>query len=312
MKPKESFRIVFMGSPDFAVPSLDLLHQNGFRVAGVVTGPDKKRGRGNELSPTPVKKKALELGLPVIEVEDLKETTFHNQLEELSPDLFVVVAFRVLPKSILQIPAIGSINLHASLLPKYRGAAPIHRAVMNGDAETGATIFFLDEKVDTGNYLMQLKTPIGSHETTGEVYNRLMTEGGRLLLRAVKVIRSGNYKLHQQDDTKATSAPKIFQNDCLVHFDRSCEAVHNQIRGLSPFPGAFTFLDGKRLKLYRSSPLPEVSLEVGQMKSVDHKLYIGCASGAVEILELQLEGKKTTDGASFVRGYSGAGKVGEQ
>jgi methionyl-tRNA formyltransferase len=302
-------RIVFMGSPDFAVPSLQQLHQNGYEIVGVVTGTDKKRGRGSELSPTPVKKAALELSLNVLEVDDLKSPDFSQQLATLRPDLFIVVAFRVLSKSLLEIPTIGSINLHASLLPKYRGAAPIHRAVMNGDRETGVTIFFLDERVDTGKYLVQRNVSIGPNETTGDIYSKLMHTGAELLVAAAETIKNGDYALIPQDDSKASPAPKLFSNDCIVDFDKNADVVHNQIRGLSPFPTAFTMLDDKRFKILRTMAHPEVKIPVGKLHFVDGVPYIGCNSGAVELVEVQIEGKRATDGASFARGYQGKGII---
>lgn len=298
-----------MGSPDFAVPSLQQLHQKGYEIVAVVTGTDKKRGRGSELSPTPVKKAALELRLNVLEVDDLKTPEFAQQLEDLRPDLFIVVAFRVLSKSLLQVPTIGSINLHASLLPKYRGAAPIHRAVMNGDRETGVTIFFLDEKVDTGKYLVQRSVSVGPNETTGDIYSKLMYTGAELLVAATETIKNGNYALIPQDDSKASPAPKLFQNDCIIDFDKSADVVHNQIRGLSPFPTAFTLLDDKRLKILRTISHSDVQLPAGKLHLLDGVPYIGCNSGAVELVELQIEGKRATDGVSFARGYQGKGII---
>lgn len=298
-----------MGSPDFAVPSLQQLHQKGYEIVAVVTGTDKKRGRSSELSPTPVKKAALELRLNVLEVDDLKTPEFAQQLEDLRPDLFIVVAFRVLSKSLLQVPTIGSINLHASLLPKYRGAAPIHRAVMNGDRETGVTIFFLDEKVDTGKYLVQRSVSVGPNETTGDIYYKLMHTGAELLVAATETIKNGSYALIPQDDSKASPAPKLFQNDCIIDFDKSADVVHNQIRGLSPFPTAFTLLDDKRLKILRTISHSDVQLPAGKLHLLDGVPYIGCNSGAVELVELQIEGKRATDGVSFARGYQGKGII---
>lgn len=302
-------RVIFMGSPDFAVASLKKLHQDGVEIVAVVTGPDKRRGRGNETSPTPVKHEANTLGLNVIEADNLKDTGLHSEFSSLKPDLFVVVAFRILPPEMLKIPKIGSINLHASLLPKYRGAAPIHRAVMNGDSETGATIFFLDENVDTGNYIAQTKIKIAPHETTGEVYQRLMKLGADLLSDAIRDIKSGKYKLQKQDKTQVSLAPKLFTKDCIIDFAKPAEDVHNQIRGLSPVPAAFTLIDQKRLKIYKSKPIPNVSIPQGEYHIVDEKPVIGCKSGAVELLEVQLEGKKATDGTSFAHGYSGEGHI---
>lgn len=302
-------RIVFMGSPEFAVPSLEKLAASGHEIVGVVTGVDKKRGRGNELSPTVVKSAALNFGLSVIETDDVKSVAFEEALSVLKPDLLVVVAFKVLPANILKIPAIGSVNLHASLLPKYRGAAPIHWAVMNGEKETGVTVFFLDEQIDTGNYLLQSGVEIGSDETTGDIYKKLMDLGAEKLREAVDAIASGTYQLHKQDDTKAIKAPKLFQEHCIIRFDERAEVVHNQIRGLSPLPTAYCILDGKKLKVYKSKVVKNDLLlansGAGQILSQSSEFIVGCGQGAIELLEVQLEGKKRTDGASFLRGYSG-------
>jgi methionyl-tRNA formyltransferase len=305
------FRIIFMGTPDFAVPSLELLHQKGYDIAAVVTGPDKKRGRGSELTPTPVKKAAVNLNLPVIETDNLKSDTFTDQIMRLQPDLIIVVAFRILPPSVLAVPKIGSVNLHASLLPKYRGAAPIHHAVMNGEPQTGATVFFLDHNVDTGACLSQVTTEIGPDETTGEVYTRLMHSGAELLTRTVEDIRMSRQVPIPQDDSLATAAPKLFPKDCEVSFNRPAIEVHNHIRGLSPNPGAFTWLDGKRLKLQHSSVGPVVDVkDAGLVVSLDDQFLVSCANSESVILhQVQLEGKKSIDGPSFLRGYSGAKKM---
>jgi methionyl-tRNA formyltransferase len=305
------FRIIFMGTPDFAVPSLNELHQRGFDIAAVVSGPDKKRGRGSELSATPVKKAAVNLGLKVIETDNLKSELFAAQIKALKPDLLVVVAFRILPPSVLAIPCVGSVNLHASLLPKYRGAAPIHHAVMNGEEKTGATIFFLDDNVDTGSCLSRIETAIGPDETTGDVYERLMHLGAGLLADTVEDIRNGNHNALPQDHSQATLAPKLFQQHCEVDFNRPALQVHNQIRGLSPHPCAFSWIDGKRLKLLRSTVGSGVSEHpAGEILSMDDKFIVTCANGSfVELLQVQLEGKKSTDGNSFLRGYSGAKKM---
>lgn len=303
-------RIVFMGSPDFAVASLEALAQAGFSIVSVVTGPDKRRGRGGTLSPTPVKIAAQRYNLPVIEVDNLRDPDFADQLAALKPDLLVVVAFRVLPRTILDIPTRGSVNLHASLLPAYRGAAPIHRAVMNGESRTGTTVFFLDERVDTGSYIAQCQTFIDPNETTGEVYDRLMHLGAQLLVHSVKQIKAGTYTLTPQDDALATPAPKLYATDCVIDFSKPASVVHNQIRGLTPYPGAHTWLDGKRLKVQQSLPGPSTQLESGRIHFHDGKLLVSCADNTTIALEkVQLEGKKPVDGAAFFNGYSGDGRI---
>lgn len=297
-----------MGSPDFAIPSLEKLHASDHEIVSVVSNVDKRRGRGGGTSPTPVKARAQELDLPVITVDDLSSSDFAEQLAALDADLFVVVAFRILPAKILEMPSIGSVNLHASLLPKYRGAAPIHWAVMNGEEETGCSIFFLDEQVDTGAIIRQEKTPIGENETTGEVYNRLKEMGSNVLLTAVDEIASGHYATHEQDDKKATPAPKLFTEDCKVDFDRPAREVHNKIRGLSPFPTAWTILDDLKFNMYRSKVGPDRNLKPGEVL-FDEELFVGCADDTVILEEVQLQGKKRMDARDFMHGYNGAGII---
>jgi methionyl-tRNA formyltransferase len=303
----KSLRIVFMGSPEFAVPSLEKLHHGPHNIISVVTGMDKRRGRGTDTSPTAVKKAALRFEIPVIEVENLKSPDFIGSLKNCNADLFVVVAFRVLPGKVLEIPKIGSINLHASLLPRYRGAAPIHHAVMNGETETGCTVFFLDEKVDTGNILMQEKTVIGPHENTGAVYERLMHMGADLLFRSVNRIAGGDYELHRQNDEMASPAPKIYPEDCRIDFSENKSRVYNKIRGLSPFPGAWAVLDGQRFRIHEARPADYSSTDIRPAQIIfdDQKVLAGCSNGAVELLKVQLEGKKTLDAMEFFRGYKG-------
>lgn len=291
-----------MGSPDFAIPSLEAIHNSSHTIKAVVSNVDKRRGRGSEKAPTPVKAKALELGLPVIEVEDLKSPDFAKQLEVLEADLFVVVAFRILPKHVLEIPKIGSVNLHASLLPKYRGAAPIHWAVINGEEETGCTIFFLDEQVDTGKIILQKDITIGDNETTGEVYSRLMEQGSLALLEAVNQIGENTYSTIEQDDLAASPAPKLFREDCHVDFNKPAKKVHDKIRGLSPFPTAWANLDGEKFNMYRSKLGAYANIDPGELLVKEGKLLVGCSDGTVELLEIQLPGKKRMNTETFLQG----------
>lgn len=300
-------RIVFMGSPDFAIPSLEKLYQSEHEIAAVVSNVDKRRGRRAKPTPTPVKKKALELELPVIEVENLKDSSFYRKLKAVEADLFVVVAFRILPPEVLKLPGKGSINLHASLLPKYRGAAPIHWAVINGEEKTGCTIFFLDEEVDTGKIIKQKETPIGPNETTGDVYERLKKLGSDLVLEAVSEIDRGTYRVVSQDDEQATPAPKLFTDDCKVDFHQSAQKVHNKIRGLSPFPTAWAELDELKFNMYRSELGPSKDLAPGQMAMEGDDLLVGCEPGTIILKEVQLEGKRRMEGKEFMNGYSGIG-----
>jgi len=292
-----------MGSPEFAVPSLEKLANSQHNILAVVSGPDKRRGRGSKKEPTDVKRTALELKLPVIDVVDLNDSQFQDELKELNPDLFVVVAFRILPREILDIPRKGSVNLHASLLPKYRGAAPIHHAVMNGESETGCTVFFINEKVDTGLIIGRKKTYIGSDETTGELYKRLKTVGADLLLESINKIETGNYEPVQQNHSQATAAPKLFREDARIDFNRPGPDVHNKIRGLSPFPGAWCMYGDKKMNLYRSAIGPDIDLKPGELAVSDDKLLTGCKEGTVELIEVQLPGTKRMSGREFANGY---------
>ena len=300
--------IIFFGTPDFAIPSLEILHHSTHNIKAVVTNVNKRRGRGGLTSPTPVKEKAIELGLPIIEVQDLNSDEFLDSLSSLNADLFVVVAFRILPKHILKLPKIGSVNLHASLLPKYRGAAPIHWAVINGEKETGCTIFFLDEKVDTGKVIIQKETQIGWKENTGDIYKRLMKMGSEVLLEAINLIASGNYSTQIQDDTRATPAPKINKKHTHVDFNLSVDEIYNKIRGLSPFPTAWASLKGYTINFYKAKIGSKLDIDVGEILIKDDKLFVGCKDGTLELLEIQMPGKKRMKVSHFLRGNSLEGK----
>lgn len=302
-------KIVFMGSPDFAIPSLEKLDASGHEIVSVVSNVDKRRGRGGDKSPTPVKARAIELNLPVIGVENLKSETFSEQLKTLKADLFVVVAFRILPRPLLEIPEKGAINLHASLLPKYRGAAPIHWAIINGEEKTGCSIFFLDENVDTGSILKQKETPIGPNETTGDVYDRLKEMGSELLLNAIDEIEEGSYTLKPQDDSEATPAPKLFKEDCKIDFNNPAKKVHNKIRGLSPFPTAWATLDDLKFNLYRSRISSTKRLRPGQIGIDDGEMIVGSNDYDLILEEVQIQGKHRMSGRDFMNGYSGTGII---
>lgn len=308
-------RIVFMGSPDFAVPALEkLATQRPHQIVGVVSGTDKKRGRGGALSPTPVKAKALALGLPVIHADRLRDNTaLEQQLRALDPDLFVVVAFKILPDALLSIPRLGSVNVHASLLPKFRGAAPIHHAVMQGETETGCTIFRLDSGIDTGGIITQVRTPIGPMESTGEVYARLMEIGSDALLEAVSLLAQGKATFTPQNHEAATPAPKLFDEHCRLDFTQPAVQVHNHIRGLSPFPTAYTLLDGARMKVLDSEPViipPGHPLEARKPGSVfwdeaAGSVWVRCGEDAVSLGQVRFEGKRQMSAREFFRGWSG-------
>lgn len=297
-------RIVFMGTPDFAVPSLKALVEAGFKPIAVVTGPDKAKGRGQNVSSTAVKMAADALGIQTFLMpEDVKSESFSEAIKELEPDIIIVVAFRILPESVFSQARLGTFNLHGSLLPKYRGAAPINRAIMAGDEETGVTTFLLQQKVDTGNILIKRKMTVGLNETAGEVHDRMSILGAGVVVETVRLILSGAYVATTQDHSQASPAPKIFREDCEIDWTKPALAVHNHIRGLSPYPGAFTHFNGKQLKVFSSVLGPQVSVTVsGQVLANELSLLVSCGSGSLELLTVQLEGKKAMSTAEFLRG----------
>lgn len=293
-----------MGTPDFAVPSLEILLDNGYDIPAVVTSPDKPGGRLG-LQQSAVKKFAAGRGLRVLQPEKLKNPGFLNVLRSLKADLQVVVAFRMLPEVVWNMPPLGTMNLHGSLLPKYRGAAPINWAIINGETETGLTTFLLKHEIDTGDLLLQERVPIGENETAGELHDRMMHIGARLVLKSVRAIESGDFRPMPQPEAEASHAPKIFKETCRIDFNQPLQKVHNFIRGLSPHPGAWTELDGKTLKILRSlkdtekpSGLPGEFFSDGK-----NFLKISALNGYVQVLELQLEGKKRMGVQEFLRGY---------
>jgi len=298
-------RIVFMGTADFGIPTLRILHEK-HDVAAVVTGPDKPQGRGRVLRPTPVKTAAVELGIPVLSPESLKDPSFVGRLGDIGADLFFVVAFRILPREVFTIPPEGTVNLHGSLLPDYRGAAPINWAVINGDERTGLTTFFIDENIDTGDIILQTTVEIGPDETAGELYERMKELGAGLSLRTVELIESGKAFPKRQPVSSARPAPKLRKEDGRIDWGRDAASIHNQVRGMNPFPGAFTDWEGGPLKIHRTKLIDRDSpgtpgLVTGA--SPRRGLTVSCGRGELEIIELQPPGKKAMDGASFVRGY---------
>lgn len=304
---KRDLRIVFMGTPDFAVPSLDILIKNGYRVVGVVTATDKYGGRGNkQLLESAVKQYALKQGIPILQPEKLRDPEFLAQLQALQANLQVVVAFRMLPEVVWNMPEYGTFNLHGSLLPRFRGAAPINWAVINGEAQTGVTTFFIQHQIDTGDVLFQESMPIGENETAGEVHDRMMELGAQAVLKTVRAIEGNDYHLQPQDHTLATKAPKIFHDTCEIDFHQSTETVHNFIRGLSPYPAAWTRLDGEKLKIFRTlKEFTKPDQPPGQFIS-DNKSFIKVATedGYLQLLELQLQGRKRMRIKDFLNGYT--------
>ena len=299
-----------MGTPEFAVASLDILIQNNYNVAAVVTVPDKPAGRGQHIQQSAIKKYALEKGLPILQPEKLKDEDFINELKKLNADLQLVVAFRMLPEVVWNMPPLGTYNLHGSLLPKYRGAAPINWAIINGETESGVTTFKLKHEIDTGNMLFQAKTPITETTTAGELHDSLMHIGAELILKTVKAVDSGDYKLLPQNDTEIIHAPKLFKETCKINWNNSAEKIHNLIRGLSPYPTAFTeYMDKKNqtlgIKIYSAEKeISTHALAIGSIIS-DNKtsLKVACSNGFISIKELQIAGKKRMFVDEFLRGF---------
>ncbi len=296
-----------MGTPGFAVPSLEILYKAGYEIAGVVTATDKYGGRGNKkLIESPVKKFAQEHNIPVLQPPNLKAPEFVEALQQLKADIQIVVAFRMLPRIVWDMPPLGTINLHGSLLPRYRGAAPIHWAVINGEQETGVTSFFLKHKIDTGDMLFQAKMSIGEDETTGEVHDRMMILGAEVVLKSIQAVEEDDYVLEEQDNSKVTKAPKIYTETCEIDFDQTTIAVHNFIRGLSPFPVAWTLLDDQKLKIFRSAKeISTHNFQTGKFIS-DNKNFIKVTTkdGYVHLLDIQMQGRKRMEVKTFLNGYT--------
>lgn len=301
----KKLRIVYMGTPDFAVPSLKILVENNYDIAAVITAPDKPKGRGQKLSQSPVKEYAESVGLKIMQPTNLKDAEFQAELASLNANLQIIVAFRMLPEAVWSMPEIGTFNLHASLLPQYRGAAPIHWAVMNGETETGLTTFFLKHEIDTGSIIMQEKEPISPTDTTGEVYNRLMEKGADLVLKTVKAIENEPYELKPQDENQNLKhAPKLFKENTELKWTEPAEKLYNYVRALNPFPTAWAVINGKKYKILESSIINKDSKgEAGQLIT-DHKnyLHIQCNPGVLSLEVIQPEGKKRMGIADFFRG----------
>lgn len=304
----KELRIIYMGTPEFAVTSLNALVEAGCNVVAVITAPDKPAGRGMELQQSAVKKYAISKNLPVLQPEKLKNPAFLEELKALKADLQICVAFRMLPELVWNMPTMGTINLHGSLLPQYRGAAPINWAVINGEKETGVTTFKLKHEIDTGDILLQESFPIKDTDTAGTVHDIMMHVGAGLLLKTVKGLADGSLKEMPQllsADQPLRHAPKIFTETCEINTAQSIEAVYNLIRGLSPYPAAFTFLKGKKLKIYRAEKINTTPDQGAGEFNTDGKtfLHLACSDGWLNLLEIQLEGKKRMLTEDFLRGY---------
>lgn len=302
--PKD-LRIVFMGTPEFAVATLQKLVEAGKNIVAVVTAPDKPAGRGMQLKASPVKEYALSKGLKILQPEKLKAPEFIEELKALQPDLGVVVAFRMLPEVVWSMPRLGTFNVHASLLPQYRGAAPIHWAVINGEKETGVTTFFLKHEIDTGDIILQQKTNIGDDETTGELYQRLMQMGAELALQTVNNIEQGTIITHPQPTYDTLKpAPKIQKEMCRIDWNKNARDIVNLIRGMQPIPGAFTIYDDKILKVHKAIVIPEShQLKAGTVLIAENRLLVAVQDAFVQLLEVQPEGKKRMSADEFIRGY---------
>ncbi len=306
-----NLRIIFMGTPEFAVPSLEKLVDGGYNIVAVITAPDKPSGRGMQMNESAVKKYASSKGLKILQPEKLKNPEFINELKELHADLQVVVAFRMLPEVVWNMPPLGTINLHGSLLPQYRGAAPINWAIINGEKETGVTTFKLQHQIDTGDILLQKKISIGEEENAGQLHDRMMMIGAELLLETVNELVNDNLREVAQSHAPNVTpgalhhAPKIFTEDCEIKWQKGVDEIYNLVRGLAPYPGAFTFLKEKKLKIFSTKKEYSNTTENPGELVTDNKTFLkfACNNGYIKVIELQLEGKKKMSVADFLRGW---------
>ena len=299
-------KLVFFGTPEFAVPTLDALHDSDHEILGVVTSPDKRSGRGLKVKSSAIKKCSEKYGLPIYEPENTKSNQLHSTLKRINPDIYVVVAYKILPESILNIPPRGAINLHASLLPKYRGAAPVNHAILNGETETGLTTFLIQKKVDTGDLLLQQSLSIDNTVTTGEALSKLSFLGANLIIKTLDALAQNKIKPIKQDGDKATFAPKISVQDCKINWSNPALMIHNQIRAFSPKPGAFTFYKNKRVKLYGSKVLQNLHngrLLPGEIEYTNSLLKIGTGTEPIQTANIQIEGKKKLPVDQFILGF---------
>lgn len=301
----KDLRIIFLGTPDFASASLKMLVENKINVVAVITAPDKPKGRGKKLGTSAVKDYALEANIPILQPTNLKDHSFLEELRNFKADLQIVVAFRMLPVAVWDMPRLGTFNLHASLLPQYRGAAPINWAIINGEKETGVTTFLLRHEIDTGEIIFQESEPIHDHDNVGSLYQRLMSRGANLVLKTTLSIQNGDYpQIPQKTDIQLKSAPKIFKEDCKVEWNEKAKNVRNFIRGLSPYPGAWTILNDKTFKLFEVEATTEMAKSPGSPEVIQKELYIHCKDFKLKVLSLQMEGKRRMNTEEFLRGYS--------
>jgi len=299
-------KLVFFGTPDFAVPTLDALHDSSHEILGVVTSPDKKSGRGLKVTSAAIKKSAEKYSLPIYQPESTGSEQLHSILKQINPDIYVVVAYKILPESILNIPPRGAVNLHASLLPKYRGAAPVNHAILNGETETGLTTFLIQKKVDTGDLLLQQSLSIDNSVTAGEALSKLSFLGADLVIKTLDSLAQNKIKPIKQDGNKATFAPKISVQDCKINWSNPALMIHNQIRAFSPKPGAFTFYKNKRVKLFGSKVLQNLHnarLLPGEIDHTNSIFNIGTGTEPIQITNIQIEGKKKLPVDQFILGF---------
>ena len=299
-------KLVFFGSPDFALPTLNALNESPHDVLGVVTSPDQKSGRGLKIQSSSVKKMAEKFGIPIFQPVELNDDEFISTIKQINPDIYVVVAYKILPESILMIPNRGAVNLHASLLPKYRGAAPVHHAILHGESQTGLTTFLIQKKVDTGDLLLQKTFYIDSSTTTGEALEKLSYIGADLIIDTLDGLSSNSITPRKQDDKSATLAPKIKIEDCKINWNNSAENIHNQIRAFTPTPGAFTLYKNQRIKLFWSKiakMVRDVELQPGHINYKAPELLIGTGTKTINIKGIQLEGKKRLLASQFILGF---------
>lgn len=295
--------IIFLGSADFSIPSLECLYKNKHKILSLVTVPDKQKGRGQKISSSPVKEFGIKNNIPILQPEKLKDDNFIRQLSDFNADLFVIVAFRILPKEFFTVMPKGSFNLHASLLPKYRGAAPIQWALIKGESETGVTTFVVEEKVDTGNIYLQKKIAINDEDNFETLHDKLSEIGAQAVLQTVNLIESGNYELKGQDNSQASPAPKITPETGKIEWPKPAEEIHNLVRGLSPTPCAYFLHDNKKIKVYKTRVVEKENTIAGKIIETKKNLFVECGNNKLEIIELQLEGRKRMSAGEFLRGY---------
>lgn len=309
MSLQKDIRIVFMGTPNFAVTILQHLIENNYNVVGVITAPDKPAGRGRKLNQSAIKKYALSQNLPILQPKNLKDSDFNSELKALKANLHIVVAFRMLPKSVWSMASLGTFNLHASLLPAYRGAAPINWAIINGETKTGVTTFFIDEKIDTGEIILQKEIPIKEDETVGQLHDTLMYLGANLVTETVDLIAKGNVKTTKQPELEEKSAPKLYPHNCKIDWSKSLEGIYNHIRGLNPYPSAWTTIinDNKEItaKLYKvAKEFCSHKFDIGKIITSKKELKVATKDGFLIINEIKLSGKKLMDTQSLLNGFT--------